>query len=148
MKNILKMSSNMSSSHQFRENWECRECPECEAHNWYKGQNAYEITSDAIEVVYCWKCKRLFWVEDTYTETDGAILEFANKTFGCPDPSIPTNMLQLLVDAAKEQYDELTFKLRSSGEHEYVERLVNDLRLAINHVKTIIADKDTIKSTS
>lgn len=138
----------MSSSHQFHENWECRECPECDAHNWYKGQSSYEMTADQIEVVYCWRCKLAFWVEDNYTETDGNMIEFCNKTFGCPDPAIPTNMLQLLIDAAKEQYNELELKIRSSGEHEYVEKLINDLRLAINHAKAIIADKDTIKSTS
>ena len=128
------------------ENWEHRKCPSCQASNWYQGQSGWDISDQPIDVIICWRCKNHFWCSEC-TDRDQEIVDLAKKAMGEPDPTTPTKMLQILVDAAADKYADLLMTIRKD-EHPIILKSLEDLAGAINHVKSIIGDKDIIKNIS
>lgn len=116
--------------------YECRLCPKCQAINWAIGLNPYEIQYET-EVIRCWKCKTAFWLEsydnEIYKEDDDNALICE----GTPDPSIPLEVLQTLVDVAQLGMKEF---LNTDASDDELMELFNDIQGSINYVKTLISE--------
>lgn len=120
--------------------YECRRCPDCDALNWAAGRNMYNVGQIETDVIKCWKCGAKFWIdgytEDIFQDDDATALICE----GVPDPSIPTEILTTLLDAATEQYEDLQQGVRSEEDDPILVQTINEIEAALNFVKDLLAE--------
>jgi len=117
--------------------YECLECPECSALNWFVGMNP-EPGLYEPETVQCWKCKKVFWLtpEDQDLKNHDAVLMCEGQI----DPAVPQHVLEVLVDAATEQIEDMKVSVRSEADDPETVSLVYEIEDCINYVKTLLRE--------
>jgi len=119
--------------------YECRECPDCCAMNWivgfYPGQQHQEV-----EIIKCWKCGEMYWIDPLVEERLCGNIVNATICDSVPDPMIPKAVLEMLVDAATEQYEDLKVGVRSEEDDPDLLETIYNIGQAIDHVKQILRE--------
>jgi hypothetical protein len=117
--------------------YECRHCPTCNAINWCMGRT--ECYED-IHATKCWKCRTRFYIdgyaEELWDDTD----DISIICDGVVDPNFPADTLQILVDAAEEQMEDLKMRVRSADDDPGIVEMIHEIEGAIADVKTMLAE--------
>jgi hypothetical protein len=87
----------------------------------------------------CWRCGAIFEI----TQYDPVILDDEDTSsmmvcMGAPDPGIPTNVLQNLVDAADQQLNDLMEQWDSLANDPMAMQIIGELRKSVTFVQRIL----------
>lgn len=119
---------------------ECAICPQCESINWVLGPHPYLMDYTGDESVECWRCSNIFWTNDYYKDTYGDNLDDTTPVKGVPDPVIPRNVLETLVDLAQAQRDQLVRQLQETEDDDSLMEYIRHVEDCANYVKTLLQE--------
>ena len=116
----------------------CQECDKCGAFNWYAGRNPEPGDKYETDAFRCWKCYDVTWVDDFAEKDCRSSLADALVCQGEVDPMIPKHCLQAVIDAAKEQFDDWKWAVRSEEDDPELVDMIQEVRTAINYVSRLM----------
>lgn len=116
--------------------FESRYCPNCVKLNWSPSHVVKNGEHLLIEIFRCWNCNKHYSLG--YVAKECEPTDEMNVFNAVPDPAIAKKHLEVVVDAALEQYDDMEFRVRKDDQE--LRELMQDIIDSINVVKKLISE--------